>query len=113
MPLAALQGVVSGEFATGNGLTSLTAPIILNYRPAGATLTSIGEVVLWGYVCDPMSLRRPSTLAQGRESFDFAQDREPVERHIERPSKALSRNGCDSEETPPARRTNDVVAFGT
>jgi hypothetical protein len=56
--------VVSDEFAdqrrplaTGNELTSLTAPMILNYFPAGANLASTGEVILWGYLDDPMSLR--------------------------------------------------------
>jgi predicted branched-subunit amino acid permease len=37
--LAALQGVVSGEFATGNGLVPLTAPMISSLIPAGANLT--------------------------------------------------------------------------
>jgi hypothetical protein len=50
--LAALQGVVSDEFATGNGLTSLTAPMMSNLFPAGAKRTSTGEVILWGYVDD-------------------------------------------------------------
>ncbi len=89
IPLAVFHGVVSGEFAdqrrpladqrrpladqrrpladqrrplaTGNGLTSLTAPMILSLRSAGANLTSIGEVLLWGYVDDPMSLREKAT----------------------------------------------------
>ena len=53
------QGVVSGEFATGNGLTSSTAPIMSSLVPAGANLPSTGEVILWGCVCNPMrSLRR-------------------------------------------------------
>ena len=51
-------GVVSGEFATGNGLTLATAPMMLNLFPAGANLTSIGEGRLWGYVCNPMTLLR-------------------------------------------------------
>ena len=55
---SASQGVVSGEFATGNGLTSSTAPMISNLFPAGANLASTGEVLLWGYVCDPMRLSR-------------------------------------------------------
>ena len=55
---SASQGVVSDEFATGNGLTSSTAPMISNLFPAGANLASTGEVILWGYVCDPMRLRR-------------------------------------------------------
>jgi len=46
--LAALQGVVSDEFATGNGLVPLTAPMISNLFPAGANLASTGEVILWG-----------------------------------------------------------------
>ncbi len=45
------------SFATGNGLASLTAPMILNLVPVGANLASTGEVILWGYLCDPMSLR--------------------------------------------------------
>ncbi len=52
------QGVVSGEFATGNGLTSATAPIMSSLFPAGANLASTGEVILWGYVCNPMRLSR-------------------------------------------------------
>jgi hypothetical protein len=56
--LGRLRGVVSDEFATGNEFVSLTAPMILNLFPAGANLTSIGEVILWGYLDDPMSLRR-------------------------------------------------------
>jgi hypothetical protein len=52
------RGVVSGEFATGNGLASITAPMTSSLFPAGANLTSIGEVVLWGYVCNPMRLSR-------------------------------------------------------
>jgi hypothetical protein len=51
-------GVVSGEFATGNGLTSATAPITSSLFPAGANLTSTGEVILWGYVGNPMRLSR-------------------------------------------------------
>jgi hypothetical protein len=31
-----------------------------------------------------MRITQPFDLAQGRESFDFAQDREPVERPAER-----------------------------
>jgi hypothetical protein len=31
------------------------------------------------------SATQPFGFAQGRESFDFAQDREPAERHVERP----------------------------
>ena len=58
------QEVVSGEFATGSGLTSATAPMILNLFPAGANLTSTGEVVLWGYVCNPMRLLRRSRGTQ-------------------------------------------------
>jgi hypothetical protein len=57
--------VVSGEFAdqrrplaTGNGLTSSTAPMILSLYPAGANLASTGEVILWGYLCNPMTLLR-------------------------------------------------------
>jgi hypothetical protein len=48
--MAALQGVVSDEFATGNGLTSSTAPMILNLRLAGARLSPTGEVIFWGYL---------------------------------------------------------------
>jgi hypothetical protein len=62
---SASQGVVSGEFAdqrrplaTGNGLTSLTTPIILNLFPVGANPASTGEVIFWGYLDDPMILRR-------------------------------------------------------
>jgi hypothetical protein len=33
---AVKQGVVSDEFATGNGLVSSTAPVILSLCPAGA-----------------------------------------------------------------------------
>ena len=55
---SALQGVVSDEFATGNGLTASTAPMISNLFPAGANPASTGEVILWGYLCDPMSLLR-------------------------------------------------------
>ena len=54
----ALRGVVSGEFATGNGLTSSTAPIMSSLVPAGANLTSTGEVILWGCVCNRMRLLR-------------------------------------------------------
>jgi hypothetical protein len=79
---AASQGVVSDEFATGNGLTSSTAPMILNLFPAGAKLTSTGEVILWGYVDDPMSLRRRGRVTHA------------VVATLKRP--------------PPARRTNDV-----
>ena len=50
--------MVSGEFATGNELASATAPMMLNLFPAGANLTSTGEVILWGYVCNPMMLLR-------------------------------------------------------
>jgi hypothetical protein len=42
---AASQGVVSGEFATGNGLASSTAPMILTLHQAGATLTSTREAI--------------------------------------------------------------------
>jgi hypothetical protein len=52
------QRVVSGEFATGNGLTSATAPMMSSLFPAGANLTSTGAVILWGYVCNPMTLLR-------------------------------------------------------
>jgi hypothetical protein len=31
--------------------------MILNYFPAGAKLALTGEVILWGYLDDPMSLR--------------------------------------------------------
>jgi hypothetical protein len=55
------QGVVSDEFATGNGLTSSTAPMILSLFPVGAYLTSTGEVILWGYVYNPMRLREKTT----------------------------------------------------
>jgi hypothetical protein len=55
---AASQRVVSDEFATGNGLTSSTAPMMSNLFPVGAKLTSTGEVILWGYLDDLMSLRR-------------------------------------------------------
>ena len=55
---SASQRVVSDEFATGNGLTSSTAPMMSNLFPVGAKLTSTGEVILWGYLDDPMSLRR-------------------------------------------------------
>jgi hypothetical protein len=65
------RGVVSGEFAdqrrpfaTGNGLTSLTAPMILNLFPAGANLASTGEVILWGYVCNPMMSSRRGRVTQ-------------------------------------------------
>jgi hypothetical protein len=75
--------VVSSEFATGNGLTSFTAPIILNYCPAGANLASTGEVILWGCVCDPMSLSRRWRSNSG--------------------------SGCDSEETTPRRRPPGIV----
>jgi len=58
-------GVVSGEFAdqrrplaTGNGLTSATAPMMLSLYPAGANLGLAGEVILWGCVCNPMRLSR-------------------------------------------------------
>jgi len=57
-PWSASQGVVSDEFVTGNGLTSSTAPMISNLFPAGAKPASTGEVILWGYVDDPMSLPR-------------------------------------------------------
>ena len=50
--------VVSGEFATGNGLALLTAPMTLNLFPAGATPSSTGEVNLGGYVCNFMALSR-------------------------------------------------------
>jgi hypothetical protein len=79
---AASQGVVSDEFATGNGLTSLTAPIILNLSPAGANLTSTGDVILWGYVCNPMTF-----LRRGRGTHAMVAT-------LKRPI--------------PARRTNDV-----
>jgi len=79
---AVLQGVVSGEFATGNGLTSLTAPMISNLFPAGANLASTGEVILWGYVCNPMRL-----LRRGRGTHAMVAT-------LKRP--------------PPARRTNNV-----
>jgi hypothetical protein len=86
---SASQGVVSDEFAdqrrplaTGNGLTSSTAPMILNLFPAGANLASTGEVILWGYVCNPMTL-----LRRGRG--------------IHAVVATLKR-------LPPARRTNDV-----
>ena len=65
IPLAVFHGVVSGEFAdqrrplaTGNGLTSSTAPMILNLCSAGANLASTGEVLPWGYANDPMSFLR-------------------------------------------------------
>jgi hypothetical protein len=58
IPSAASQGVVSGELATGNGLISSTAPMMLSLFPAGANLASTGEVFLWGYVCNPMRLSR-------------------------------------------------------
>jgi hypothetical protein len=54
---AASQGVVSEEFVTGISLTSSTSPMILVYFPAGANPASTGEVILWGYLCNPMSLR--------------------------------------------------------
>ena len=60
---AALQGAVSDKFAdqrrplaTGNRLTSSTAPIMSNLVPAGAKLILTGEVIRWGYVDDPMML---------------------------------------------------------
>jgi hypothetical protein len=79
---AASQGVVSDEFATGNGLASSTAPMILSLFPAGAKLTSTGEVILWGYLDDPMRLSRRSRGTQEMVAT------------LKRP--------------PPARRTNDV-----
>ena len=46
------------RFATGNELVPLTAPMISNLFPAGANPASTGEVILWGYVCNPMRLSR-------------------------------------------------------
>ena len=105
------QGVVSGEFAdqrrplaTGNRLISLTAPMMLNYFPAGANLASTGEVILWGYVCDPMSLREKAT------KMAFSIEEAPCRStgFFTAPYKGHSRNGCDSEETTPLRLPNDV-----
>ena len=61
---SAPQGVVSDEFATGNGLTSLNAPIMSSLFPAGAKPASTGEVILWGYVSDPMMLLRRGRVIQ-------------------------------------------------
>jgi hypothetical protein len=59
------RGVVSGEFAderrpfaTGNGPASATAPMMSSLFPAGANLASTGEVILWGYVYNPLRLSR-------------------------------------------------------
>src|SRR5512134_2399163 len=57
--------------------------MISNYFPAGANLASTGEVILWGYVCDPMSLWR-----RGRTPHAMVAT-------LKRPP-------------PPARLTNDV-----
>jgi hypothetical protein len=79
---ATSQGVVSGEFATGNGRASSTAPMMSNLFPAGANLTSAGEVILWGCVCNPMRLSRRVIVTHAMVAT------------LKRP--------------PPARRTNDV-----
>jgi hypothetical protein len=54
----ASQGVVSGEFATGNRLASSIAPVIPNVRQAGAKLPSTGEAIFGGFLNDLMSLLR-------------------------------------------------------
>ena len=102
---SASQGVVSGEFATGNGLTSSTAPIILSLCPAGAKLTSTGEVTFWGYLCDPMSLREKAI------EMAFSIEEEP--RAKARASSRRRGRGthvmvATLKRPPPVRRTNDV-----
>ena len=93
----ALRGVVSGEFATGNGLASLTAPMISNLFPAGANLTSTVEVILWGYLCNPMRLCEKAT------EMAFSIEEAPCSStgFFTAPWQRHSGDGCDSEETTP------------
>ena len=60
----------------------INRPDDLNLCPVGANLSSTGEVILWGYVCDPMRLSRRGRCTQAMVAT------------LKRP--------------PPARRTNDV-----
>ena len=96
---AALQGVVSGEFATGNGLTLSTAPMMSNLFPAGANLSSTGEGMPWGYVCDPM------TLCEKATGLAFSIEEAPCESTalLHAPWQNDSRDGCDSKETTPCK----------
>ncbi len=41
------------------------------------------KIRIWILPCDSFDLEALDRLAQGGESFDFAQDREPVERLVE------------------------------
>ena len=90
--------MVSGEFATGNGLTSSTAPMISSLFPAGANLASTGEVILWGYVCNPMSLRR---RARGNHAMVAT---------LKRPPPEVASRG-QSERLPPGAARGDHEAF--
>jgi hypothetical protein len=56
--LPARRGLVSGEFAIGNRLASSTALMVLNFRLAGAKLTSTGGVIFWGCLSGLMNLSR-------------------------------------------------------
>jgi hypothetical protein len=54
--------VVSDEFAFDKVRNRkwthlINRPDDLEFFPAGANPASIGEVIVWGYVCDLMSLR--------------------------------------------------------
>jgi hypothetical protein len=69
---ASQGGVVSDEFvakafATENGPPSSTALMISNLFPLGAKLTSTGEVILWGCLDDPMSLREKARMPHPQE----------------------------------------------
>ena len=50
--------MVSGEFATGNGLASPTAPMTSKSCPSRRKPFLNREGILWGYVCNPMRLSR-------------------------------------------------------
>jgi hypothetical protein len=89
---ATSQGVVSGEFATGNGLASSTAPMMSNLFPAGANLTSTGEVILWGCLCNPMRLCEKANLV----AFSIEEAPCGSTALLHAPCYRHSRDGCDS-----------------
>ena len=106
-PWSASQGVVSDEFVTGNGLTSSTAPMISNLFPAGAKPASTGEVILWGYVDDPMSLPR---RGRGTLAMVATLKRPPPEaaarHHAESQPASAGRKRFSSRPTPRLFRAN-------
>ena len=109
-PSRPLRGVVSDEFATGNRLVLLTAPMILNLFPAGAKPASTGEVILWGYLDDPMSLWRRGRGTQAmvatlkRPPPEAASPRIVEKVHGFRKISASSREVSGGGPNPPSRR---------